>query len=177
MILTNIGYLCDIMQYMQPHSMAALKVAHSIWFSTEHEHLKSGLIGVEYRNRRTGIFVTKYYKFEVNSSSTTEVKVSLQHSQGGSSCTIEAIRNSEAEGAKVILRHSEHHAHGLVEELHMYKKNLSGNHRNSLLYKNYKADSSYSEKMVMYSDVKSGSDDSFKEIKYEVELKSAIVKD
>lgn len=159
---------------MQPHSMAALKVAHAAWFYDKYENLNTVLVGVEYQNR-DGRYETKYYKVEIDLITPLLVKVDVSHSQGSTRCTVSVRRNSPQEGSKVWLEHSEHHASGLVEELNLYEKNFKGDHRNSLLYKNFSADSSYPEKMVMHTDVKSKKDDSFRDVKYEVEIKSAVI--
>ncbi len=158
---------------MQPHTQVALKVAQAAWDSEKYQNVKSGLISVEYTNRY-GLYETKYYNFEVYKLTPTELKVAVSHSHGSSRCTVSVLRNSDKEGAKVTIEHSEHHAHGFAEELSLYKKNFKGDHRNSLLYRNFGADFSYPEKMVLHTDVKSGNSDAFRDIKYDVEIKSFV---
>lgn len=156
---------------MQPHSMCAVALANYMWNRHDPTGISSAKMKIDYelRNRpRTNAYRLDYIEENKNS---TEIKFYIMRDGGGIACQITISRSSPSEGSKVTMTHSQNHISGLKEEFYLYKnKAISGQHRNSLKYRNFDGESSHPErkKFTLRSEIKRGKD--FIPIKYELEI-------
>ncbi|PIR60836.1 MAG: hypothetical protein COU67_00050 [Candidatus Pacebacteria bacterium CG10_big_fil_rev_8_21_14_0_10_44_54] len=125
--------------------MCALAVAAYVWNRpkpVDQKYLgKKFSIEIEYetqfRERKQLIYI-----IEITQRDTKEEKLVVwtQRSHGGTPCSLTLERNSNVEGSKVVVHHSQQHVAGLREIYDLYdRRTQSGHHINSKKYNRFDA--------------------------------------